>query len=141
MTRVVGATIVALLGASSGALAQPGEWRAYSADLAGSKYSSLDQITAENLHSRYVIEIDFDGTGSLLFIGAKPGGGDRSCIYHVDVRGESQVVGKGFQVIPGGEFIGLSRVGHDVSNKHLLCAGSFERFLKSSWKNGRDDRG
>ena len=37
MTRVVGATIVALLGASSGALAQSGEWRAYSADLAGSK--------------------------------------------------------------------------------------------------------
>ncbi|HCE04514.1 MAG TPA: hypothetical protein DEQ98_14865, partial [Acidobacteria bacterium] len=46
--RFVGATVVALLSASSGAVAQSGEWRAYSADLAGSKYSALDQITAGN---------------------------------------------------------------------------------------------
>ena len=46
--RFVGATVVALLSASSGAVAQSGEWRAYSADLAGSKYSALDQIMADN---------------------------------------------------------------------------------------------
>ena len=45
MSRTV-ALLLLLLPASAVATAQPGEWRAYSADAAGTKYSPLDQITA-----------------------------------------------------------------------------------------------
>ena len=48
-------TSVALFGAGGVAVAQTGEWRAYSADLAGSKYSALDQITADNAGSLRVV--------------------------------------------------------------------------------------
>ena len=46
-TRVLSVTLLSLL-VSPVAGAQTGEWRAYSADAAGTKYSPLDQITADN---------------------------------------------------------------------------------------------
>ena len=46
-TRVLSVTLLSIL-VSPVAGAQTGEWRAYSADAAGTKYSPLDQITADN---------------------------------------------------------------------------------------------
>ena len=50
MTRITSLLLVTLLSlaASPVAGAQAGEWRAYSADAAGTKYTPLDQITADN---------------------------------------------------------------------------------------------
>ena len=50
MSRIVPILLVTLLSlaASPVAGAQSEEWRAYSADAAGTKYTPLDQITADN---------------------------------------------------------------------------------------------
>ena len=44
-----------LTAVSHAAAAQAGEWRAYAADKAGSKYSPLDQIDAESVHDLRVV--------------------------------------------------------------------------------------
>ena len=54
---VVTAVVVVLssLAAVPNAAGQTGEWRAYAADKAGSKYSPLDQIDAESVHDLRVV--------------------------------------------------------------------------------------
>ncbi len=50
-----GVAVLGSLAAVSNAAGQTGEWRAYAADKAGSKYSPLDQIDAESVHDLRVI--------------------------------------------------------------------------------------
>ena len=53
VTAVVG--VLSSLAAVPNAAGQTGEWRAYAADKAGSKYSPLDQIDAESVHDLRVV--------------------------------------------------------------------------------------
>ncbi len=57
MSRIAPLVLVTLvsLAASPVAGAQTGEWRAYSADAAGTKYTPLDQITADNAGDLQVV--------------------------------------------------------------------------------------
>ena len=57
MSRITSLLLVTLLSlaASPVAGAQSGEWRAYSADAAGTKYTPLDQITADNAGDLQVV--------------------------------------------------------------------------------------
>ena len=57
MSRIASLLLVTLLSlaASPVAGAQTGEWRAYSADAAGTKYTPLDQITADNAGDLQVV--------------------------------------------------------------------------------------
>ena len=47
--------LVSTLGAPERAAGQSGEWRAYAADAASTKYSSLDQINASNAQNLRVV--------------------------------------------------------------------------------------
>ena len=53
VTAVV--VVISSLAAVPNAAGQTGEWRAYAADKAGSKYSPLDQIDAESVHDLRVV--------------------------------------------------------------------------------------